>query len=82
MPAGMVIGLIVNSPAVWVQRRPMRYSGRDHGFLALQGASLFSLNYWLFYIAESHIASGLAAVVFSTIIVWNCSTWSLGNAVR
>ncbi len=55
----------------WVQRRPMRYSGRDHGFLALQGASLFSLNYWLFYIAESHIASGLAAVVFSTIIVWN-----------
>jgi len=45
--------------------------GRDHFFLALQGASLFALNYWLFYIAELHIASGLAAVVFSTIIVWN-----------
>lgn len=49
----------------------MRFSRRDHCFLALQGASLFALNYWLFYNAELHIASGLAAVVFSTIIVWN-----------
>jgi drug/metabolite transporter (DMT)-like permease len=55
-----------------------RYSGRlmrfgllDHGFMLLQGASLFCLNYLLFYIAELTLISGLAAAVFSTIVVMN-----------
>ena len=55
-----------------------RYSGlqlsfrlRDHGFMFLQGASLFALNYWLFYISELTLTSGLAAVIFSTIVVLN-----------
>lgn len=55
-----------------------RYSGRlmrfgllDHGFMFLQGASLFCLNYLLFYIAELTLISGLAAAVFSTIVVMN-----------
>lgn len=55
-----------------------RYSGlqlsfrlRDHGFMFLQGASLFALNYWLFYISELTLTSGLAAVIFSTIVVMN-----------
>ncbi len=55
-----------------------RYSGlqlsfrlRDHGFMFLQGVSLFALNYWLFYISELTLISGLAAVIFSTIVVMN-----------
>jgi len=28
---------------------PMRLSWREHGFVALQGATLFGLNYWLTY---------------------------------
>ena len=44
---------------------------RDHGFMFLQGASLFSLNYLLFYISELTLTSGLAAVIFSTILVMN-----------
>ena len=55
-----------------------RYSGfqlnfrlRDHGFMFLQGVSLFALNYWLFYISELTLTSGLAAVIFSTIVVMN-----------
>ena len=55
-----------------------RYSGRlmrfgllDHGFMFLQGASLFCLNYLLFYICELTLISGLAAVIFSTIVVMN-----------
>ena len=51
--------------------RLMRYSLRDHGFMFLQGSSLFALNYWLFYLSELTLTSGLAAVIFSTIVVMN-----------
>ena len=37
----------------------------------LQGVSLFSVNYLLFYICELTLTSGLAAVIFSTIVVMN-----------
>lgn len=66
-----ILAAVIMHGLCWVRRQPMCFSRRDHCFLALQGASLFALNYWLFYNAELHIASGLAAVVFSTIIVWN-----------
>lgn len=49
----------------------MRYSLRDHFFMILMGLFLFSLNYWLFYVAELYLASGLVAVVFSTMVIWN-----------
>ena len=39
--------------------------------MALQGLLLFAFNYWLFYIAETVLASGLVAVVFSTMVVMN-----------
>ena len=53
------------------RRLPMRFSPRDHGFMALLGVFLFSLNYWLFYVAELYLASGLVAVVFSTMVIFN-----------
>lgn len=49
----------------------MRFSTRDHLFIALQGTCLFAVNYWLFYLAEVHLTSGIVAVLFSTIIFWN-----------
>ena len=49
----------------------MRFSLAEHGFMALQGLLLFGFNYLLFYIAELHVTSGLAAVIFSTILVMN-----------
>ena len=51
--------------------RRMRFSLRDHLFMALLGTLLFSLNYWLFYVAELHLTSGLVAVVFSTMVILN-----------
>ena len=58
---------------VWCRmtRLNMRYSLKEHGFMALQGAFLFGFNYWLFYVAELHLTSGLAAVIFSTVLVMN-----------
>jgi len=49
----------------------MRFAVRDHLFIALQGTCLFAVNYWLFYLAEVHLTSGIVAVMFSTIVFWN-----------
>jgi drug/metabolite transporter (DMT)-like permease len=53
------------------RRLPMRFSLRQHGFMALQGVFLFSLNYILVYLAEQNLASGLVAIIFSMLILSN-----------
>lgn len=66
------------------RRLPMRFSSREHLFIALQGLTLFSLNYIMVYIAEQHITSGLVAIVFSLIIVFNVALAGLllGDPIR
>lgn len=54
-----------------LRRLPMRFTPAEHGFIALQGGFLFAVNYLLFYLAELYIASGLAAVIFSTMLLMN-----------
>lgn len=49
----------------------LRFSLKEHGYMALLGALLFGINYWLVYLAELHLPSGLVAVVFSSIILLN-----------
>jgi drug/metabolite transporter (DMT)-like permease len=49
----------------------MRFTLREHGFMALQGLTLFSINYVLVYVAELHLASGYVAIVFSLMVVFN-----------
>lgn len=51
--------------------RNLRFRPAEHGFMALQGLFLFGVNYWMFYLSELYIASGLAAVIFSTMVVMN-----------
>ncbi len=50
---------------------PMRLSWRDHGFVALQGLTLFCLNYWMTYLSTQFLTSGLVAVMFTSIILMN-----------
>lgn len=52
-------------------RSPMWLSWRDHGFVALQGITMFSLNYWLTYLGTQYLTSGLVAVLFTSIIYMN-----------
>src|SRR2546425_7265922 len=51
---------------------PLRYTLRDHAWMALQGLLLFGANYVLVYLSEAHISSGLTAVVFFLVGVWDC----------
>jgi|TARA_B110000908_G_scaffold101195_1_gene119297 drug/metabolite transporter (DMT)-like permease len=36
-----------------------------------QGVSLFGLNYWIIYMAETYLASGIIAAIFSLIVLFN-----------
>lgn len=49
----------------------LRLSVRDHFAVALQGATLFCLNYWMTYLSTQYLTSGLVAVLFTSIIFFN-----------
>jgi drug/metabolite transporter (DMT)-like permease len=48
--------------------RRLAFPARTHAWMAAQGLTFFGLNYVAVYEAERHVASGLVAVVFSTIV--------------
>ena len=54
-----------------IARKPMRFSVRDHGFMAFQGICLFSSNYFFIYLGTQYLTTGLVAVLFSTVVVMN-----------
>ncbi|MEQ9230841.1 MAG: EamA family transporter [Cyclobacteriaceae bacterium] len=54
-----------------IARINLRYSRRTHLRMIMQGALLFGINYWLVYLAEIELTSGLVAVAFSCLIFTN-----------
>ena len=68
----------------WLRGLSLRFTWREHVFIALQGIPLFSLNYIIFYVASAYLTSGLVAVAFSTIVVWNIvfGALLLGSPIR
>lgn len=52
-------------------KKNLRYSAQSHLLFLLQGSTLFGLNYWLVYMAEEYLTSGLLAVIFSLIVFTN-----------
>ncbi len=66
-----------------VKKMNMRFSLREHSFMLLQGILLFGFNYLFFYNAELYVTSGLAAVLFSSILVMNILNGALflGSAI-
>jgi drug/metabolite transporter (DMT)-like permease len=59
--------------AVWCSTtgQTLRFSPKQHLWLAAQGTFLFGLNYLCVYWAERYVASGLVAVLFSLIVFFN-----------
>jgi drug/metabolite transporter (DMT)-like permease len=55
----------------WIRRLPLKFSFREHLWLMLQGITVFSTNYVLFYEAEKHLVSGSVAIIFSILVVFN-----------
>jgi len=67
-----------------LRKLPLRFNRRDHIFFALMGLFLFSLNYILVYNSELYLSSGLVAIIFSTIVIFNVifGALLLGNPIR
>ena len=63
-------------------RRNLRYTPRQHGFIALQGLFLFSANYLVFYWATGLLTTGIVALLFSTIILMNIVNEALFTGKR
>ncbi|MDY0362679.1 MAG: EamA family transporter [Desulforegulaceae bacterium] len=49
----------------------LKFNKSEYLFIALQGAVLFGINYVFIYTSELYLASGLTAVLFSTILIMN-----------
>ena len=49
----------------------LKYTVKQHLLMMQLGIFLFGINYWLVYLAEMHLTSGLVAIVFSTIVFLN-----------
>lgn len=54
-----------------VTGKSLKFSPREHFLIALLGLSLFGINYWFVYEAETILTSGVVAVIFSLIIFFN-----------
>jgi drug/metabolite transporter (DMT)-like permease len=66
---GLAVGLLM--AFIGLRGLPMRFSWQAHLFIALQGFLLFSLNYYLTYVASLYLVSGLIAITFSTVNILN-----------
>jgi drug/metabolite transporter (DMT)-like permease len=49
----------------------LRFDLRAHATFAFLGVLQFALNYVLVYLAELHLTSGLVALVFGLMVLWN-----------
>ena len=45
----------------------VRLGWRQHLWCALQGALMFSVNYWLTYLAAEHLTTGIVSVFFAGV---------------
>lgn len=66
-----MLSALLISLFLFARRQPMRLPLRHHPFLLLQGLCLFCTNYYFVYHAEMVLASGLVAVVFSSLMMFN-----------
>ncbi|WP_040556936.1 DMT family transporter [Reinekea blandensis] len=58
-------------PAMALLGKLQKTTRRDQGFMVLQGACLFSMNFLCFYSATQYISSGLVSVIFSLATLFN-----------
>lgn len=54
-----------------IRKLNLQYTLREHLLMILQGMILFGFNYWLVYLAETNLASGVVAIIFSFSIFTN-----------
>lgn len=66
----MIAGLLLMVFSL-ARKLNLRFTLREHLLMILQGIILFGFNYWLVYLAETKLASGIVAIIFSFSIFTN-----------
>jgi len=66
----LIAGILLISFCL-IQKMNMRYSWKEHLLMMLQGMILFGFNYWLVYLAEEDLTSGIVSIIFSFAIFTN-----------
>ena len=66
-----LIGGVILWLYAWVRKMPLKFTYYQHLRAAQQGVLLFGVNYWLVYMSEETLTSGLVAVAFSSLIFFN-----------
>lgn len=61
--------LMLSFAAIW--KHKLRFSLKEHAFILLQGLFLFGFNYWLIYLSELYLTSGLVGLIFSLLVFFN-----------
>ena len=67
----MVAGLLLAAFARFVRHERFRLTRRQHLLIAIQSLFLFCLNYVSLYLASQWLKSGIVAVLFSTMVIFN-----------
>lgn len=65
------IGGVVLLLYALLRNLPLKFTWQQHVRAMQQGVLLFGINYWLVYLSEQHLTSGLVAVAFSSIVFFN-----------
>lgn len=66
----ILAGIILITFCIATGKR-MKFTYQEHFLILLLGLSLFGINYWFVYEAETILTSGVVAVIFSLIIFFN-----------
>lgn len=62
----LTAGIVILIGAAFVGKQ-IRLNPRQHLWCALQGALMFSVNYWLTYLAAAHLTTGIVSVFFAGV---------------
>jgi drug/metabolite transporter (DMT)-like permease len=65
------VGSLAMFAVALTMRVPVAMAARGHGVALAMGTTIFAINYNLVYLAETHITSGLVAVLFSLLVPFN-----------
>lgn len=65
------IGALLLLPALFLLKKIQKTQPVDHLWFAGQGLCFFSLNFLCFYHATQYIPSGIVAIIFSTVLLFN-----------
>ncbi len=66
----LLAGLIMLVVARFMKLK-LDFTRKEHAFILLQGLLIFGINYWLIYMSELYLTSGLVGLIFSLLVFFN-----------